>query len=133
MLALLRMHEKVSFCPEATWHEYMNKTEIVEDLGKAIIKRLHDYNEEVGFDDAEYIPIIKRTIEAIEGYIVNSEKEIEYSEDIKSVLFNYSKELYVELCIKHSVEDNEEASVDEVREESDEYFRYIYEHEEHPR
>lgn len=43
----------------------MREEKIAEGIGKEIIKRLHEYNEEHSLDDAEYIPLIKRIIEAI--------------------------------------------------------------------
>ena len=46
----------------------MKQKALVEGIGREIIKRLHNYNEEESLDDAEYIPLIKRIIEAINIY-----------------------------------------------------------------
>ncbi|MDM8546270.1 hypothetical protein [Candidatus Venteria ishoeyi] len=110
----------------------MKQDNIAEGIGKEIIKSLNDYNEKMGLDDAEYIPLIKRVIEAITIFLDKSNQSNEESNAINTALFNYSKELYIDLCQKHAIEDNEEITIDNVQEESGEYFSYIYENEEHP-
>lgn len=56
----------------------MEQEKLAEEIGTAIIKRLHEYNEEKFLDDTEYIPFVKRVIEAIKIYMekrdITSEK-----------------------------------------------------------
>ena len=106
--------------------------ETAEKIGKEIIKRLHQHNEENSLDDTEYIPLIKRIIEAIGVYMSQSDKSKLEIDSLTSTLIGYAKGLYVELCQIHAEEDNEDISLEQVKEESEEYFDYIYEHEDHP-
>ena len=110
----------------------MKQEELVEGIGREIIKRLHDYNEEEPLDDAEYIPLIKRIIEAIKIYSNKINLNNEELDTIDKSLVAYSRELYIELCKKHAKENNEDVTIEELKEESEEYFNYIYEYEEHP-
>jgi hypothetical protein len=103
-----------------------------EEIGKEIIKRLHKHNEENSLDDAEYIPLIKRIIEAIGIYISQNDKLKSGTDNLTEALIVYAKDLYVELCQIYAGEDGKDISSEQVKEESEEYFDYIYEHEEHP-
>lgn len=107
-------------------------TKTAEEIGKEIIKRLHKYNEEYSIDDAEYIPLIKRIIEAIGSYLIQSDKSMSEIENLTGSLVAYAKKLYVESCQIHAEESGEDIPQEQVKDESEEYFDYIYEHEEHP-
>lgn len=107
-------------------------TKTAEEIGKEIIKGLHKHNEEYSMDDAEYIPLIKRIVEAIGTFINQSEKSMSEIENLTGSLIAYAKKLYVESCQIHAQEGGEDLSPEQVKDESEEYFDYIYEHEEHP-
>jgi len=53
-------------------------------------------------------------------------------ETLKETLLTYAKDLYVEICQIHAKENNEDISSEQVKEESEEFFDYIYKHEEYP-
>jgi hypothetical protein len=106
--------------------------ETAEGIGKAIINRLHKQNEDYSMDDAEYIPLVKRIIEAVGIYICQNDELKSSADNLTGALIDYAKELYVELCQFHAEEGGEDISSEQVKEESEEYFDYIYEHEEHP-
>ena len=110
----------------------MNQDEILEGIGRNIIKSLNDHNQEEALDDVEYIALIKRIILAIETYSERCEAINNESNAIQRILFNYSKELYVELCQKHAKEDGEDITMEEVQEDAEEIFSFIYEHDERP-
>mmetsp|Transcript_18293 Transcript_18293/g.8513 ORF Transcript_18293/g.8513 Transcript_18293/m.8513 type:complete len:118 (+) Transcript_18293:37-390(+) len=103
-----------------------------EEIGKGIIKRLHQHSEVNLLDDADYIPILKRIIEAIGVHISQSDKSKSGIDGLTGTLIGYARDLYVELCQIHAEENNEDISLEEIKEESEEYFDYIYEHEDHP-
>jgi hypothetical protein len=110
----------------------MTEINIAEGIGKEIIKHLHDYYEEIKMDDAEYIPLIKRVIKAINNHIGLYDISKSENETLKETLLTYAKDLYVEICQIHAKENNEDISSEQVKEESEEFFDYIYKHEEYP-
>jgi hypothetical protein len=110
----------------------MEEINIVEGLGKEILKHLNDYYEEITMGDDEYIPLIKRIIESIYGYDGIREVSKSEKEALKKTLLDYSRRLYVELCQIHSKEDNEDISSEQVKEEAIEFFDYVYKHGRYP-
>ena len=110
----------------------MKEIKIAEGIGKEIIKNLHDYYEEITMDDAEYIPLIKRVIKAINNHIVLYDISKSESETLKEILLIYARDLYVEICQTNAKDDNENISSTQIKEESEEFFDYVYEHEEYP-
>ena len=111
----------------------MNEYEILEGAGKQIIGTLNEYNEQEKLDDTEYIPVVKRVIEALTIYLKENNATDKQSEELTNTLIEYTKGLYIALCQKHAIEDEEDITMEEVNQESDEYFNYVYEHETHPR
>jgi hypothetical protein len=109
-----------------------NVVKTAEGIGKEIISRLHKQNEESAMDDAEYIPLIKRIIEAVGIYICQNDNLKASADKLTGSLVDYAKELYVEVCQFHAEEGGEDITPEQVKVESEEYFDYIYEHEEHP-
>ncbi|NLA74278.1 MAG: hypothetical protein GX846_02175 [Deltaproteobacteria bacterium] len=110
----------------------MKEINIAEGLGKKILKHLNDYYEEISMGDDEYIPLIKRIIESIHDYEGMGEISDPEKEALKTNLLNYSKGLYVELCQIHSKEDKEDISPEQVKEEAEEFFDYVYKHGRYP-
>lgn len=110
----------------------MTEVKMAQGIGKEIIRQFHDHNKKHSIDDSEYIPMIKRIIKSITTHLgVNGISESE-NNALNELLVSYAKELYVELCQAHAKENNEDISSDQVKEESEELFEYIYEHEEYP-
>ena len=110
----------------------MTEINIAEGIGKEIIKKLHDYYEEITMEDAEYIPLIKRVIKAINNYISLYDISKFDNKTLKETLLVYARDLYVEVCQINAKENGEDISSKQVKEESEEIFNYIYEHEEYP-
>ncbi|MGD9161019.1 MAG: hypothetical protein PVG39_21555 [Desulfobacteraceae bacterium] len=110
----------------------MTEINIAEGIGKEIIKQLHDYYEEITMDDTEYIPLIKKVIEAINNHISLYDISKSENEALKETLLTCAKDLYVEVCQINAKENGEDLSAKQVKEESLEVFDYIYEHGEYP-
>lgn len=110
----------------------MKEIDIAEGIGKEILRHLNDYYEEISMGDDEYIPLIKRIIEAIHSYDGIGDVSKFEKAALKNTLLNYSRGLYVELCQIHSKEDNEDISSEQVKEESIEVFDYVYKHGKYP-
>jgi len=111
----------------------LNELDTAKIIGNAIITRLHEHNTMQGMDDAEYIPMIKRIIEAITNNVNYRNVTDADRINLNKSLFQYSQKLYVELCRFHAAEDEEKITLLQVENESKDYFNYIYEHEKHPR
>ena len=107
----------------------MKKLNLLEDVGKSIIKTLHFHSDRVSLDDAEYIPIIKKIINAIANQLNSSDFSKNEISEIKKTLKQYARDLYAKAWIKNKLE---EETVDEAREIGKEYFDYVYRHGRHP-
>jgi len=110
----------------------MSDIKTAEGIGKEIISHLSEHNEQYSMDDAEYIPLIKRIIEAIDSYVGNSSNSTSDSAKLKQKLLAHAKGLYIETCLLHAEENGEDISPEECKDESEEFFDYIYKHEEYP-
>ena len=110
----------------------MREIDIAEGMGKEIIKQLHNYYEEITMDDVDYIPLIKRVIKAIYNHTGSYNISEFDNRSLQKRLLTYAKDLYVEICMIHAKEDNEDITHEEVKKESEELFYYIYEHGEYP-
>ena len=110
----------------------MSDIKTAEGVGREIISHLSENNEHHPIDDAEYIPLIKRIIEAIESYVGNSNISKSEVAKLKQELLSHAKGLYVESCLLHAKEGGENISAEECKDESEEFFDYIYKHEEYP-
>lgn len=110
----------------------MTDINLAKGIGREIIKQLHTHNEENSLDDSEYIPVIKRIVEAINSRMQRNGISKSENETLKVSLIKYAMGLYVDLCQKHSIENDENLSLEQVKEESEEFFKYIYKHEDYP-
>ena len=107
----------------------MKELNLVEAVGRSIIKKLHYHSDKVSLDDSEYIPIVTKIITGIAGQLNNSQFSKKEVVTMKKTLKQYAKDLYVKAWIKNRLE---EETVDEAREIGEEYFEYIYKHGKHP-
>ena len=108
----------------------MDKLEFAEGLGKKIIEKQHDYLTAGSGEDLEHIPNLKRIIMAISEYLESDGLPKDGIIAVTNNLINLSKDLFIDSCLTNKDEEDEEQ---EVREESESWFDYIYEHEEYPK
>jgi hypothetical protein len=107
----------------------MDKLEFAEGLGKKIIENQHSYFTTEGSEDLEHIPNLKRIIMAISEYLESDGLPKDGIIAVADNLIHLSKSLFIDSCLTNK--DEEEGDL-EVREESESWFDYIYEHEEYP-
>ena len=108
----------------------MDKLHFAEGLGKKIIKSQQDSFEAGSeFDDLSHITNMKRIIVAISEYLKTEDVPENGINAMVDSLKQLGKELFVAECVSVKDEDEDE---DDVREDSEIWFDYIYEHEEYP-
>ena len=108
----------------------MDKLSFAEGLGKKIIKSQQD-SFEAGNDleDISHITNIKRIILAISDYLKSEDVPEDGINAMADSLKQLGKGLFVAGCVSNRDEDEDE---DDVREDSEIWFDYIYKHEEYP-
>jgi hypothetical protein len=114
---------KVIFHPKLQlWYGKMNN-DILMDAGKTVISLFFERNEKHSMDDVEILPLVKDLINGISSHSNDAEK-------IREALFKFARSKYTDLCKKHQIEGGDE---EDRLQENEEYFKYVYENEEHPR
>jgi hypothetical protein len=106
----------------------MDKLSFAEGLGKKIITSQQD-SFEAGNDleDIGHITNIKRIIVAISEYLKSEDMPEDGINAMADSLKQLGKGLFVTGCVSNRDEDE-----DDVREDSEIWFDYIYKHEEYP-
>jgi hypothetical protein len=107
----------------------MKDLNLVEAIGRSIIKKLHYHSGKVSLDDTEYIPVLKKVLDGIVEELSRSNFSKTNIGSIKKTLKHYAKDLYVKAWIKNKLE---EETVDEAGEMGKEYFEYVYKYGKHP-
>jgi len=108
----------------------MDKLSFAEGLGKKIIKSQQDSFEAGSeFDDLSHITNMKRIIVAISEYLKSEDVPEDGINAMADSLKQLGKGLFVTGCVSSKDEDEDEG---DVREDSEIWFDYIYEHEEYP-
>ncbi len=92
-------------------------------IGKSIISKLADYTNKVTLDDeSEYFPILKIIINGV----VETHKDSEEKETIRTELINYAKELYVSSWLRCAKEDEENPNIEKETNDAIKQFNNIY-------
>ena len=108
----------------------MDKLHFAEGLGKKIIKSQQDSFEAGSeFDDLSHITNMKRIIVAISEYLKSEHVPENGINAMADSLKQLGKGLFVAGCVSNKDEDEDEG---DVKEDSEIWFDYIYEHEEYP-
>jgi hypothetical protein len=107
----------------------MNELTFAEGLGEKIIRSQHDYFAAGHSEDLDHITTLKRIIIAISEYLKSEGLPEDGINDLTDNLRQLCKDLFIDSCLANRDEDENEQ---EVREESEIWFDYIYEHEEYP-
>jgi len=108
-----------------------HKTKEVELLcstGKSVLTSLHNFNLKKRLDDTEYFLIVKAVINGIKTQAVQLNLSIEKTNCLEKKMIDYSRNLYIKLCLSHGEEDIKLAS-----QKGSNYFDYVYEYGKHPR
>jgi hypothetical protein len=108
---------------------YMKDLNLVEDIGKSIIKKLHYHAAKVALDDPEYIPVIKKILDGIVDELSNRNFSKTEAGSLKKSLKQYARDLYIKAYIKNKLENE---TVEEAGEMGKEYFEYVYRYGRHP-
>ena len=107
----------------------MDKLAFAEGLGKKIIKNQNDFFKDDKSDDLAHVTNIKRIIVAISAHLKSEDVPADGINAVAESLKKLSKDLFLTSCLLNKDEDEDE---DDVREDSEIWFDYIYEHEEYP-
>lgn len=107
----------------------MNKLAFAEDLGKKLVMRQYEFYEAVQGEDLDHITNFKRIILTISDYLKSDGISEDKADGIAENLKGLSKTLFVNGCISHRGDEDEEM----VKEESELWFDYIWENGEYPR
>ena len=107
----------------------MDKFTFAEGLGETIIKSQHDYFAAGHSDDLNHITNLKRIIVAISEYLKSEGLPENGINTLIDNLRQLCKDPFIDSCLANRDEDEDKQ---EVKEDSEIYFDYIYEHEEYP-
>ena len=107
----------------------MNSNEPSLLIGVSIISEMHQNFEEECNDDREHISNLSLIIKGISGYLDVTEMPKTECREIISELTKYGKKLWIDTCLEQS-DDGE--SEQEIREESEHLFDYIFENHDYP-
>ena len=104
-------------------------------VGKAVLSDFYRHYNKVGLDDAEYIPVIRLSIEGIGKSMIEAGAEKREVKAVEKTLKKFNVDLYLKGWLKNAKEELGKSKFD-MEEETGAgtyYFDYIYKHGEHPR
>ena len=98
-------------------------------IGVSIISELHQDFADQNNDDRDHINNLWSVIKGVSGYLKTTKMPKTQRQKIIDELKKYGKKLWIDSCVKQS-EDIE--SEQEIREESDYLFDYIFKNHDYP-
>lgn len=112
----------------------MNSIDTVEGVVKSILSALFDLIAVNRMDDTEYILTLKTVIQATESYLQQDSELKPHCQLVKTVFYNYSKELWLKHVLQIRKDDPElnDKSTDDPDGYFEYFFDYIYEHGTYP-
>jgi len=110
--------------------------ELIQRIGRSILRKYFDYSTKYSVDDVEYIPVVRLIIEGIAEEMKSSGMLEPNCKDVAERLKAFNRSLYQNIWVKHAKEDEDpdEEPFDLKKEyELAKYtFDYVYKHKKHP-
>ena len=98
-------------------------------IGVSIISEMHQNFEEGNNDDRDHITNLSLVINGISGYLETMKMPKAECRKILAELEKYGKKLWIDYCVEQNEYDESEQ---EIREDSDYLFDYIFKHHDYP-
>ncbi len=98
---------------------------IIEKVGKNVILSTHQFFEEVGVDNSEHIPALRRSIEAV-GLTADELASPDMGSALRTELRQFAHQLFVNLWLKLAEEDEEDPDLPAERKRAKKTFNEIF-------
>ncbi len=98
-------------------------------IGVSIISEMHQNFEEGNNDDRDHITNLSLVIKGIAGYLETIKMSKAECHEILAELEKFGKKLWIDSCVEQNEYDESEQ---EIREDSDYIFDYIFKHHDYP-